>query len=403
MTEAIIYDHVRTPRGRGTPAGGLHEVTPVSLAAQPLRALTERCGLAAGTVDEIILGVATGAGEQGPTLTRVAGLLAGYPDSTPGLQLSQSGASGLEAVAVAAAKVAAGSCDLVVAGGVESMSRVPAGADGGGPWGPDPELTSRFPFMLEGVAADLVATLLGFSRADLDTYGLASQRRATGAWDKGYFDRSVIAVVDYLGEVLLMRDEHVTPQATAESLTALAPAFAAAGEGGGFDAVAIAKYPQIAAVRHLHTAATSSGAADGAGAVLVGSAQAGERLGLAPRARIISTASVGSEPTAYLGGPAGACRKALARAGLAAADVDLWEADESFAVVPLQLMAELSVHHDRLNVNGGAIALGHPRGATGAMMLGTLLDELERRGLPVGVAVLCATAGVGTAMVIERT
>ncbi|MER5181645.1 acetyl-CoA C-acetyltransferase [Streptomyces sp. NPDC002896] len=402
MPDAFIYDHVRTPRGRGKPDGGLHEIAPVRLATQTLQALRERNGLPADAVDEVILGVVTAAGEQGATLPRLAALAAGFADQVPGLHLNRFCASGLEAVAVGAAKIAAGSCDVVIGGGVESMSRVPMGADGGGPWGVDPDLTAQFPWMLQGVSADLMATLLGLTREDLDAYGLASQQQASNAWEKGYFARSVIPVTDVLGMVVLDRDEHIRPDATAESLAGLKPAFEAMGTQLGYDAVAIQRYPQITAVNHLHTAGTSSGIVDGASAVLVGSAQAGERLGLTPRARIRSSVSMGSEPVLFLDAPAATCRKALARAGMSVEDVDLWELNEAFAVVPLQVMAELGIDHGRMNVNGGAIAMGHPLGATGAMILGTVLDELERRDLATGVATLCAAGGMGIAMVIER-
>jgi acetyl-CoA C-acetyltransferase len=399
---AYIYDHVRTPRGRGKPDGSLHEVTPVRLATQTLQALKERNAIPADGLDEVILGCVTPAGEQGATLPRIAPVLAGFADSVPGLHLNGFCASGLEAVSIAAAKVAAGSCDLVIAGGVESMSRIPMGADGGGPHGMDPAVTFHTPFVMQGVSADLLATLNGFTRADIDAYGLESQRRAALAWDEGYFARSVIPVRDILGTVLLDRDEHLRPDITPESLAALKPAFKTIGEQVGFDKVAIQRYPEIDRIEHVHTAATSSGVVDGAGAVLVGSRAAGERLGIKPRARIRAHVSLGSEPILMLDGPTPCCRKALDRAGMTVGDIDLWELNEAFAAVPLRLMQTLGIPHDRMNVNGGAIALGHPLGATGAMIAGTLLDELERRSLGTGMVTLCAAGGMAIAVVIER-
>lgn len=402
MGNTYIYDHVRTPRGRGRPTGALHEVTPVRLAAQVLAAVRERGGLPADGVDEVVLGVVSGAGEQGPTLSRMASITAGFADRVPGLQVNRFCASGLEAVALGAAKIAAGWCDAVIGGGVESMSRVPPGEDGGGPWGSDPALTAEHPMVSQGVSADLLATLLGLTRKDLDAYGLASQQRAARAWAEGRFDRSVVPVRDMLGTVLLDRDEHIRPETTMAALENLAPAFDALGRDLGQDAVALQRYPGIGKVEHLHTAGTSSGVVDGAAAVLVGNQEAGRRLGLTPRARIRASVSLGSEPLLFLDAPPETCRRALARAGMGVADVDLWELNEAFAAVPLLLMRELDVPHDKLNVNGGAIAMGHPLGATGAMILGTLLDELERRGLGTGVATLCAAGGMGIAMVIER-
>ncbi len=402
MPDAFIYDHVRTPRGRGKPNGALHEITPVRLAEQALRALKERGGLPADGVDEVVLGVVSGAGEQGPTLSRIAPIMAGFADRVPGLQVNRFCASGLEAVALGAAKIAAGSCDAVIGGGVESMSRVPAGSDGGGPWGTDPAVTADHPLVSQGVSADLLAALCGFTRADLDGYALASQQRAARAWAEGRFARSVVPVTDSLGLTVLERDEHLRPETTLEILEKLPPAFEMFGTQLGQDSVALQRYPQLEKIEHLHTAGSSSGVVDGAAAVLVGNAEAGERLGLTPRARIRSSVSMGSEPLLFLDAPPETCRRALARAGMGVNDVDLWEINEAFAAVPLLLMSELGVPHERVNVNGGAIALGHPLGATGAMILGTLLDELERRDLATGVATLCAAGGMGIAMVIER-
>ncbi|SHN75841.1 acetyl-CoA C-acetyltransferase [Cryptosporangium aurantiacum] len=402
MPDVFLYDHVRTPRGRGKPTGALHEITPVQLAVQTLRAVRERNTLPADGVDEVVLGVVSGAGEQGPLLPRIAPIAAGFADQVPGLHVNRFCASGLEAVAIGAAKIAAGSCDAVIGGGVESMSRVPPGSDGGGPWGLDPALTADHPMVTQGVSADLLATLCGFTRKDLDSYGLASQQRAAQAWAEGRFDRSVIPVTDVLGLTVLERDEHLRPDTTLDGLDALAPAFTFFGEKLGQDAIALQRYPQLEKIEHLHTAGTSSGVVDGAAAVLIGNTEAGERLGLTPRAKIRSSVSLGSEPLLFLDAPPATCRRALARAGMAVHDVDLWEINEAFAAVPLLLMSELDLPHDRVNVNGGAIALGHPLGATGAMILGTLLDELERRDLGTGVVTLCAAGGMGIAMVIER-
>jgi acetyl-CoA C-acetyltransferase len=401
-SDAYIYDHVRTPRGRGKSDGSLHEVTSVQLATQTLAALKNRNGIPGNVLDEVILGCVTPVGEQAATLPRIAPVLAGFDDSVPGLHLNRFCASGLEAVSIAAAKVAAGCCDLVIAGGVESMSRIPMGADGGGPHGTDPAVTFQKPFVMQGVSADLLATLNGFTRDDVDAYGVESQRRAAAAWAEGYFARSIIPVRDVLGTVLLDRDEYMRPDTTLESLAALQPAFKTMGEQYGFDKVAIQAYPEIERIEHVHTAGTSSGVVDGAGAVLVGSRAGGERLGIKPRARIRSHISVGSEPLLMLDGPTPACLKALRRAGMQVADIDLWELNEAFAAVPLRLMQTLDIPHERMNVNGGAIALGHPLGATGAMIAGTLLDELERRGLSTGMVTLCAAGGMAIAVVIER-
>ena len=402
MPEAFIYDHVRTPRGRGKPTGSLHEITPVQLATQTLRALKNRNDLPADGVDEVVLGVVSGAGEQGPTLSRIAPIAAGFANRVPGLQVNRFCASGLESVAIGAAKIAAGSCDAVIGGGVESMSRVPAGSDGGGPWGTDPALTAEHPLVSQGISADLLATLRGLTRKDLDSYGLASQQRAAQAWAEGYFQRSIVPVADILGATVLDRDEHLRPRTTLDDLDRLPPAFAMFGTQLGQDAVALQRYPHLEKIEHLHTAGTSSGIVDGAAGVLVGNAEAGQRLGLTPRARIRSSVSMGSEPLLFLDAPPATCRKALGRVGMRPSDIDLWEVNEAFAAVPLMVMAELDIPHDRINVNGGAIALGHPLGATGAMILGTLLDELERRDLGTGVATLCAAGGMGIAMVIER-
>ena len=402
MRETLIFDHVRSPRGRGKDSGALREATPLELARQLLVALRERNALPADVVEEVILGTVATAGEQSATLPRMAALMAGLGDGAAGLQLNRFCASGLEAVSIAAAKIGCGMAELAIAGGVESMSRLPMGADGGGPLGIDPTATQHTPFIVQGVSADLLATLNGYSRADLDGYALASQQRAAVAWAEGRFARSVVPVVDSLGQVLLDHDEHIRADATLESLAALAPAFAGLGAKMGFDALALQRYPELLSVEHHHTAASSSGIVDGAGVLLVGSADAGARLGLKARARIRSFVSLGAEPQLMLDGPTPACERALQHAGLAASDIELWELNEAFAAVPLRLMDTLSIPHDRINVNGGAIAMGHPLGASGAMIAGTLIDELERRGMGLGMVTLCAAGGMAIAMVLER-
>jgi acetyl-CoA C-acetyltransferase len=402
MRDVYIYDHVRTPRGKGKPDGALHEVTPVRLATQTLEALRRRNGIAADTVEEVILGTVSPAGEQGATLHRIAPILAGLGDSTPGLQINRFCASGLEAVTLAAAKIGAGMGDLMIAGGVESMSRIPIGSGGGGPHGSDPSVTFHTPFIMQGVSADLLATLNGYSRTDVDAYSVESQVRAADAWGKGYFAHSVIPVTDMLGEVLLDRDEHIRPETTMQTLGALTPSFEKMGESYGFDKVAIQRYPNIDRIAHIHTAGSSSGIVDGAAAILLGSAEAGARLGVKPRARIRAFCSVGSEPLLMLDGPEPASLKALKLAGMTVADIDLWELNEAFAAVPLRLMDAFNIPHAKMNVNGGAIAMGHPLGATGAMIAGVLVDELERRGLGTGLVTLCAAGGMATAVIVER-
>jgi acetyl-CoA C-acetyltransferase len=402
MRHTYVYDHVRTPRGKGRPDGSLHEVTPVRLATQTLEALKVRNGIPIDTVDEVILGTVSTVGEQGATLHRMAPILAGLGDSVPGMQVNRFCASGLEAVTLAAAKITAGMGELMIAGGVESMSRIPMGAYSGGPHGSDPATTFHTPFVLTGVSADLLATLNDYSRADLDAYSLASQQRASEAWSNGYFKNSVIPVRDMLDEVLLDRDEYLRPETTLETLGALKPAFKEIGEANGFDSLAIQRYPELDRIEHVHTPGSSSGIVDGAGALLLGSAEAGARLGVRPRARIRAYCSVGSEPILMLDGPTPACRKALAMAGMTAKDIDLWELNEAFAAVPLRLMETLAIPHERMNVNGGAIAMGHPLGATGAMICGTLIDELERRGAETGLVTLCAAGGMAIAVVVER-
>ena len=402
MRDAFIYDHVRTPRGRGKPDGGLHEATPVELARQLMAAVKQRNALPDDCLEEVVMGTVSAAGEQGATLSRIAPILAGFTDRAAGLHINRACASALEAVSILAAKIGCGMVDLAIAGGVESMSRIPMGADGGGPHGIDPRVSNHTPFVMQGVSADLLATLNGYSREDLDAYSLASQQRAAQAWAEGRFARSIVPVVDVLGTVLLDRDEHIRADATMESLGALKPAFKDIGASMGFDALAIQRYPQVSRIEHVHTAGSSSGIVDGSGIVLLGSGEAGEKLGMKPRARIRSFITVGSEPALMLDGPTPACQRALDVAGLTASDIDLWELNEAFAAVPLRLMDTMNIPHDKMNVNGGAIAMGHPLGASGAMIAGTLLDEMERRDVALGMVSLCAAGGMGIAMVLER-
>jgi acetyl-CoA C-acetyltransferase len=400
--DAFIYDALRTPRGRGKDTGSLHGTKPVSLVVGLLEEVRKRNpDLDPANVEDVILGCVSPIGEQGADIARTAALAAGYESSGPGFQLNRFCASGLEAVNVAAQKVRSGWEDLIVAGGVESMSRVPMGSDGG-PWAQDPETAYETSFVPQGVSADLIATLEGFSRTDVDTYAAESQLRAAKAIADGAFDRSIVPVVDLNGQIVLDHDEFPRPGTTVESLAALKPSFAAVGEMGGFDAVALQKYHWVEKIDHVHTPGNSSGIVDGAGLVVIGSEKAGTDNGLTPRARIVSVGVVGSEPTIMLTGPTPAAQKALAKAGLTADDIDLWELNEAFAAVVLKFMKDLGVPHEKLNVNGGAIALGHPLGATGAMILGTLVDELERRDLRYGLATLCIGGGMGVATVVER-
>ncbi len=400
MTDVYIYDHVRSPRGKGRADGALSEVTPVQLAAQMLRAVRERNQLDSSLIEDVLLGCVVPVGEQGGNIARVAALVAGFDHEVPGVQLNRYCGSGLEAVNFAAAKVGSGQIDMAIGGGVESMSRVPMGSDGGA-MALDPQVAFKMYFTMQGVSADLLATLHGFSREQCDAYAVESQRRAAQAWANGWFARSVVAVKDVLGLPLLSQDEAIRPETTLQSLAALKPAFLNMGTQYGFDGVALLKYPQLEAINHMHHAGNSSGIVDGAAAVLVGNAEAGVRAGLKPRARIRSVATVGSEPTLMLDAPSYAAQKALKKAGMSAADIDLWELNEAFSSVVLCLMERLNVPHDRINVNGGAIAMGHPLGATGAMILGTLLDEMERRQVGTGLVTLCEAAGMGTATIIE--
>jgi acetyl-CoA C-acetyltransferase len=400
MAEAMIFEALRTPRGKGKRDGSLYEVKPVALLAGLLRDLARRCDLDTEQVDDVVMGCVTPVGEQGGCIAKTAALAAGWHWNAAGVQLNRFCASGLEAVNLAAQKVRSGWEDLVVAGGVESMSRVPMGSDGGA-WAQDPETSLDTQFIPQGISADLLATLEGFTREDVDSFALASQRRAAAAQAEGRFDRSVVPVRDAIGLRILERDEFIKPHTTMEALAALKLSFAELG-ALGFDAVALRKYPQLERIEHVHTAGNSSGIVDGAAAVLIGTEQKGRALGLTPRARVVATALAGADPTIMLTGPMPAARKALAKAGLTVDDIDLFEVNEAFAAVPLRFMKELGVPHEKVNVNGGAIALGHPLGATGAMILGTLLDELERRRLRYGLATLCVGGGMGIATIIER-
>jgi acetyl-CoA C-acetyltransferase len=401
MTDAYIYDHVRSPRGRGKQGGSLNSITPMNVATQVLRALRDRNDLDTSILDDVILGCVTPVGEQGANVARVAAIMADYAESVPGKQINRFCASGLEAVNTAAAQIMAGQSDAAVGGGLECMSRVPMGSDGGA-MAIDPQTAYQTHFVPQGIGADLIATMHGFSRTDVDAYALASQQRAANAWANGYFDKSIVPIRNHVGDVVLDHDETVRADATMESLGSLNPAFAMMGDQAGFDDVALQKYPAVESIDHVHTAGNSSGIVDGAVAVLVGSKEAGEKMGLKPRARIRAFASIGSEPTIMLTGPAPASLKALKRAGMSTSDIDLWELNEAFASVVLLYMKLLGIAHDQINVNGGAIAMGHPLGATGGMVLGTLLDEMERRDLSTGLVTLCIGAGMGTATIIER-
>jgi len=399
--DTFILDHVRTPRGKGKPDGSLHEISPVWLASRPLVALAQRNHLDTSQVEEVVMGCVSPVGEQGGNIGRIAVLAADWHQAVPAISIDRACGSGLEAVAFAAGKVMSGQADLAVGAGVESMSRVPMGSSGGA-WAQDPQMSAKTHFVMQGISADLLASLHGQSRRDLDAYAVESHRRAARAWSEGRFARSVVPVQDFIGLTLLERDETIRPETTLEGLSALKPAFAEMGRKYGYDAVALERYPQLEAIDHGHHAGNSSGIVDGAAAVLVGNAAAAARAGLKPRARIRSFAAIGSEPTLMLDGPAAAARRALARAGMAPADVDLWELNEAFSSVVLTFMGELGIDHERINVNGGAIAMGHPLGASGAMILGTVLDELERSGRGTALVSLCVAAGMASAMVIER-
>ena len=401
MTEAYIYDHVRSPRGRGKSDGALHAITPINLASQVLAALRDRNELDTSLVDDVILGCVAPVGEQGADIARIAALEADYAESVAGKQINRFCSSGLEAVNSAAAQIMSGQSDIAIGGGVESMSRVPMMSDGGA-WATDPQVAYKTYFVPQGISADLIATKYGISRQDLDTYSAESQKRAAHAWKQGWFNGSIVPIRDHIGRVALDHDEHMRPDATVESLGNLKPSFAMMGEQGGFDAVILQKYPEVESIIHMHTPGNSSGIVDGAAAVLVGHKEAGKRMGLKPRARIRSFSSIGSEPSIMLTGPAPATEKVLKRAGMSTSDIDLFELNEAFAAVVLHYMNLLSIPHDKINVNGGAIAMGHPLGATGAMILGTVLDELERRDLSTALVTLCIGGGMGTATIIER-
>ncbi|KTR04919.1 acetyl-CoA acetyltransferase [Aureimonas ureilytica] len=401
MSEAYIYDHVRTPRGRGKKDGSLHEVPAVRLAARVLESLRDRNGLDTAEVDDIIFGCVDPVGEAGSVIPKAAAFEAGYDFAAPGMQISRFCASGLDAVNLGASKIAFGSDDIVIAGGVESMSRVGMGMSGGA-WIMDPSVGIPAYFMPQGISADLIATKYGFTRDDVDAYAVESQRRAAQAWADGRFAKSVIPVRDQNGLVILDRDEHMRPSTDMQSLGSLNASFAAHGEMGGYDAVAIQAHPELESVDHVHHAGNSSGIVDGAGAVLLGSKRAGETLGLKPRARIRTFANIGSDPALMLTGPVDVTKKLLERSGMALSDIDLFELNEAFAAVVLRYCQAFDIDPAIMNVNGGAIAMGHPLGATGAMILGTVLDELERQDKQTALVTLCIGAGMGTATVIER-
>lgn len=401
MADAYIYDHVRSPRGKGRSSGALHEVTPVDLSSQVLAALRDRNELDTSYLDDVVFGCVTPVGDQGANIARAAVLNADYALNVPGKQLNRFCASGLEAINSAAAQVMAGQSQLTVGGGVECMSRVPMGSDSGA-MAADPAVAYKTYFAPQGIGADLIASKWGFSREDCDRYAVESQARAANAWENGYFRNSVIPIRDHIGMVLLDHDEHMRPGTTMEDLAGLNPAFVMHGQQAGFDAVALQKYPEVEAINHVHTGGNSSGIVDGAAAVLIGNKEIGEKLGLKPRARIRGFASIGTDPTIMLTGPAPSAQKALERSGMSKKDIDLFELNEAFASVVLLYMQLLDIDHDKINVNGGAIAMGHPLGATGAMIFGTVLDELERRNLGTALVNLCIGGGMGTATIIER-
>jgi acetyl-CoA C-acetyltransferase len=401
MADAFVYDAVRTPRGRGKKDGSLHEVPAVRLAARTLEAVRDRTGLDTSTVDDIIFGCVDPVGEAGSVIPRAAAFEAGYATSAPGLQISRFCASGLDAINLGAAKIAQGADDIVIAGGVESMSRVGMGMSGGS-WFMDPSVGIPSYFMPQGISADLIATKYGFSRDDVDAYAVESQKRAAAAWNDGRFKNSVIPIKDQNGLTILAHDEHMRPTTDMQALASLNPSFTMPGEMGGFDAVAVQRYPEIEEVNHVHHAGNSSGIVDGAAAVLLGSKKGGKSMGLTPRARIRAFANIGSEPAIMLTGPVDVTEKLLKRAKMKLEDIDLFELNEAFAAVVLRYIQAFDIDTDKINVNGGAIAMGHPLGATGAMIFGTVLDELERRNLNTALVTLCIGAGMGTATIIER-
>jgi acetyl-CoA C-acetyltransferase len=400
MTHAMVFDAVRTPRGKGKKDGSLHSVKPVDLLGGLLNQLQARHGFDTAQVDDVVMGCVSPVGEQGSVLPKTALLKAGWDVRVSGVQINRFCASGLEAVNLGAQKVASGWEDLVIAGGVESMSRVPMGSDGGA-WAQDPATNAATGFTPQGIGADLIATMSGWGREDVDRFALTSQQRAATAQAEGRFDRSVLPVLDEIGMPVLERDEFIKPRTTMEALASLKASFSDMGKMG-FDAVALARYPQVERIEHVHTAGNSSGIVDGAAAVIIGSEAKGKSMGLTPRGRIVATALSGADPTIMLTGPMPAARKVLAKAGLTVDDIDLFEVNEAFAAVPMRFMKEMHVPHEKVNVNGGSIALGHPLGATGAMLVGTLLDELERRKLKRGLITLCVGGGMGIATIIER-
>ncbi|MBX9824504.1 MAG: acetyl-CoA C-acetyltransferase [Xanthobacteraceae bacterium] len=401
MTDAFIYDAIRTPRGRGKADGALHEVTALNLASQALGAIKARNRLDPKLVDDVVLGCVDPVGEAGGDIARVAAIMAGYGDEVPGVQINRFCASGLDAVNFAAAEVMSGQHDMTIGGGVESMSRVGIGAAGGA-WPVDPSIALQSYFVPQGISADLIATKYGFSRDDVDAYAVESQKRAGTSWEDGRFKNSVVPVKDVNGITLLDKDEHMRPTTTMQTLGQLNPSFVQMGQMAGFDAVAVQRYPELEAINHVHTPGNSSGIVDGAAAVLIGNKDAGKAAGLKPRARIRQFANIGSEPAIMLTGPIPVTEKVLKKAGMSKKDIDLWELNEAFASVVLRYMQALDIPHDKINVNGGAIAMGHPLGATGAMILGTVLDELERRNLTTALVTLCIGVGMGTATIIER-
>ena len=401
MTEAYIYDAVRTPRGKGKKDGSLHEITPLNLSVQVLQALRDRNNIDSKEIEDVAFGCVSPVGEQGAVITRTAVMNAGYAETTSGIQVNRFCASGLEAANIAAAKVMAGETDLAIGGGVESMSRVPMGSDGGA-WPTDPASAFHNYFVPQGVSADLIATKYGLSRDDVDAYSVESHKRAKKAWDEGRFKKSIVPVKDVMGVNVLDHDETIRPDTNMQSLGALNPSFKMMGENFGFNGVALQKYPELENINHVHHAGNSSGIVDGAAGLLIGNKEVGERLGIKPRARIKSMASIGSEPTIMLTGPEFAAKKALKRAGMDVSDIDIYELNEAFAAVVLRFMQALDIDHKDINVNGGAIAMGHPLGATGAMILGTMVDELERADKETSLVTLCIGGGMGTATIIER-
>ena len=401
MADCFIFDHVRTPRGRGKPDGALHEVSSLELAAQTLRALRDRNGLDTALVDDVVLGCVDPVGEAGGDIARAAVLTADYDQQVPGVQINRFCASGLDAVNFAAGEIMSGQHDMAIGGGIESMGRVGIGASGGA-WPVDPKIALRSYFMPQGISADLIATKYGFSRDLVDSYAVESQNRTAAAWADNRFARSIVPVRDINGLVILGRDEHPRPETSMQSLAALKPSFVQMGELAGFDAVAIQRYPELEAINHVHHPGNSSGIVDGAAAVLLAGKRAGKKAGLTPRARIRAFANIGSEPGIMLTGPMAVSEKVLKRARMKLEDIDLFEVNEAFAAVVLRYLQYFDLDPKKVNVNGGAIAMGHPLGATGAMILGTALDELERRDLNTALVTLCIGAGMGTATIIER-